>query len=118
MKNNSIQSLRHYKSLYNKAIQTLLKDKPVLIGDKLIASLIPIALSSIITILISMVLTPKNPHFHEIWITSPNHKYYKFPLYQAIRIVRKHNNWTFAKVEPIKQPITKRQAFKILLGIK
>jgi hypothetical protein len=46
-----------------------------------------------------------------IWLKSPQGKFYKFPLWQALRIIRKQH-WEVADTEPIKPPLTRWQHFK------
>lgn len=52
-----------------------------------------------------------------LWIQSPSGETVRqFPLWQALRIVRRHG-WTFASVEPIQPPrvISRREAIRILM---
>jgi len=46
-----------------------------------------------------------------IWLKSPLGKFYKFPLWQGLRIIR-NQHWEVADTEPIKPPLTRWQYLK------
>jgi hypothetical protein len=49
-----------------------------------------------------------------IWLESPKGKFYKFPIWQALRIERKHD-WEPAEVEPV---LSRWQGLKRFLGMR
>jgi len=59
-----------------------------------------------------------------LYVKSPLGKIYKFPMWQALRIIRKRNTknkssfiWKLAEVEPVRKKLNRWQHFKIAIGI-
>lgn len=49
-----------------------------------------------------------------LYIESPSGKIYKFPMWEALRIVRKQG-WELAEVEPIKPKLSRWQHLKLAI---
>lgn len=79
--------------------------------------------SAMVQVMVGLVMFPVIAsrfslyHFHEVYIDSPSGKHYKFPYYQALRILRKHEDWNFSEVEPIKK-LSRWQYFKKALELE
>jgi hypothetical protein len=83
-------------------------------GPEALLELVPVIVAAcVILSAVSWLFKVKAKRKPYLWIESPNGKYYKFPLYQSLRILRKQKGWEVAKVEPI---LTKWQAVKRILG--
>jgi hypothetical protein len=67
--------------------------------------------------LISVLYDACGYRYHELWIESPNGFKTQMPLYEALRIVRKHD-WKLAEVEPVKPELSRWQHFKKAIGVR
>jgi hypothetical protein len=86
-----------------------------------ISQLLPIIFAA--TILVGIIKALVFNKEFCLYVKSPRGKIYKFPMWQALRIIRKRNaknesnfKWTLAEVEPVRKQLSRWQHFKIAIG--
>jgi hypothetical protein len=75
-----------------------------------------LVMSIMTSIINNLIGTPPYTKYVKLWIESPTGFKVQLPLYQALRIARKHG-WKVSNVEPIKPHLTRWQHFKIAIGV-
>jgi len=116
--------IRHYRGLRRLRVPVVYavwlafrrRTKERMIGDAIIALLLPVVLAVAVVIHAFGRLFRRrgDARLGKLWITSPSGRTTKqMPLYAALRIVRKQG-WCFAVVEPVRK-VTRWQAARILL---